>query len=195
LEAGGKLVRILGRSRTAQNGEELFDRPLYPEDLYNSDLPREVLSRPELYEHLKEAARRLFACPGAADRILGESGFQWFEPFDEVLRLLGEPKSRVDLPADVWEFSAGYFRYKTVVWHPLHMSSLRLLQAFVHATNMTLTHDEINLAASCDSQYPADRPYAHISELNKALRTIWNLKDNPIKSIRNADAARLQLPR
>ena len=101
---------------------------------------------------------------------------------------------REESPLDLWEFGVDGFRYKTAAWHKLNKQPLRLLEAFVNARRMTLTIEEVNQAATGDLETDIDRPYAYVSELNKELRRIWKVQDNPVHAIRGASTYQLQPP-
>jgi hypothetical protein len=81
---------------------------------------------------------------------------------------------------DDWSFLPGRFRYRQD-WYELGGRQLQLLQAFVQAEQMILSHGEIDEACGNDG-----RTYANVCDLNRSLRRLWKTRRNPIRSVMKA---------
>jgi hypothetical protein len=64
---------------------------------------------------------------------------------------------------------------------PLSGVNLRLLEAFVHAEGMQLTKQQVITAAG--NEYVAREAQAYVSDLNRKLRDLLALVDNPVRRV------------
>jgi hypothetical protein len=114
------------------------------------------------------------------------------DQLNAVLRELdrSRPARRTVTGQPEWAFGPGRFSYKGKEYE-LTGQPLRLLEAFVNAPNMTLTHEQIGDA--CAGGFGVPRVYAYVSELNAGLRRL-KLGENIIQPIRGSKAYRLSPP-
>jgi hypothetical protein len=90
-----------------------------------------------------------------------------------------------------WEWSLSGFRYNGRD-HELSGQSRRLLQAFVQAKHMTLSHDQVDEVCS---ESDTKRAAAYVSELNKALSRMWGHgPDKYVRPVSGEKAYRLYPP-
>jgi hypothetical protein len=113
------------------------------------------------------------------------------EALKERLKSDGSEGDRTP-PGAAWEFAIGRFRYGDK-WFDLSGQKLALLETFVSSLHHTLLHNEIR--GVCSPQIQARRPYAYVSELNKALCKLFKLNESPICPVRGENAYRFDLSR
>jgi hypothetical protein len=100
---------------------------------------------------------------------------------DALASLLRDFVARLkEPPAEGWEWGPDHFRCGPNEFQLRRPVLLRLLRAFVEAKDNILSNTEVDRA--CDPQGYVVRPDQRVSELNRQLRRLWQVADNPIIS-------------